>query len=162
MSTELRLRVRIAPEFPELVVSDDGRIQGPKGRWLQPFPDRRGYLRINVYRKGRWSQHGVHAVVCTAFQGPRPTGAVVRHLDGNKTNNRADNLLWGTQLENEADKRRHGTSLRGECHHQAKLTTADVLSVRSSDATGAALAAQYGVSESMISAVRLRKNWRHV
>jgi HNH endonuclease len=43
----------------------------------------------------------IHRLVCEAFHGPPPfKRAVVIHLDEDATNNRADNLKWGTQKEN--------------------------------------------------------------
>lgn len=48
----------------------------------------------------------VHAVVCSAFHGPRPPGMEVRHLDGNSLNNNAENLAWGTRADNCRDDKR--------------------------------------------------------
>ena len=45
----------------------------------------------------------VHTLVAEAFHGPRPEGNVVRHLDGNPTNNTVQNLAYGTQRENVHD-----------------------------------------------------------
>ena len=43
----------------------------------------------------------VHQLVCEAFHGPKPfPSAVVIHLDEDATNNRPENLKWGTQKEN--------------------------------------------------------------
>lgn len=43
----------------------------------------------------------IHRLVCEAFHGPPPfPKAVVIHLDEDATNNRAENLKWGTQKEN--------------------------------------------------------------
>ncbi len=43
----------------------------------------------------------VHRLVCEAFHGPMPFfKAVVIHLDEDATNNRPENLRWGTQKEN--------------------------------------------------------------
>jgi hypothetical protein len=43
----------------------------------------------------------VHRLVCEAFHGPPPfPKAVVIHLDEDATNNRPENLKWGTQKEN--------------------------------------------------------------
>lgn len=36
----------------------------------------------------------IHLLVCTAFWGPRRPGQECHHLDGNKCNNRPDNLIW--------------------------------------------------------------------
>lgn len=41
-----------------------------------------------------------HRLICEAFHGPAPDGAVCMHLDENSRNNRPENLAWGTQKEN--------------------------------------------------------------
>lgn len=143
------LRVRITSEFLGFVISSDGQIQGPKGRWLKTFPNKNGYLRFNTYRNGKWAQHSVHTAVCVAFHGPRPDGQLVRHLDGDPLNNRSDNLAWRTYTDNEADKKLHDRHLVGERHHMAKLTEADVREIRSCPefrGVGTRLAAVYGVN----------------
>jgi hypothetical protein len=158
-------RLRTSAAFPTLGVAADGRIQGPSGRWLKPFPNSRGYLAINVSTcaDGIRRQVHVHKIVCTAYHGPCPDGMVlVRHLNGDHLDNRAANLAWGTREQNEADKVLHGTALLGERHHQARLTDGEVLTIRASVLTGAVLAATYGVSETMIGKIRRRKNWRHI
>ena len=49
----------------------------------------------------RQKTYRVHRVVCEAFHGPAPfEGAVVMHLDEDSTNNRPENLCWGTQKQN--------------------------------------------------------------
>lgn len=43
----------------------------------------------------------VHRLVCEAFHGPAPEDKpVVIHIDEDATNNKPDNLRWGTQKEN--------------------------------------------------------------
>lgn len=58
----------------------------------------------HVYLAVRFKQYGtlkIHALVCDAFHGPRPTpSSVMIHKDENALNNAADNLRWGTQKEN--------------------------------------------------------------
>jgi hypothetical protein len=158
--------VRIVPEFPRLMVSDTGVLWGPSGRRLKPFPDRRGYLRFNLYRgSGQWTQHGVHAAVCIAFHGPRPDGLQVRHLDGNPLNNHASNLVWGTQTENESDKVLHGTRPMGMAHPHVKLTEADVRAIREHPryyGFRRDLAVRYGISVGTVSEIRAGVTWRHL
>lgn len=52
---------------------------------------------IFVY-KGK--SYKVHQLVCEAFKGPRKEGEVCMHLDEDYTNNRPENLQWGSQKEN--------------------------------------------------------------
>ncbi|WJI43714.1 hypothetical protein NL532_24210 [Mesorhizobium sp. C120A] len=70
-------------------------------------------------------------------------------------------LSWKTPIENAADKLDHGTIARGEQHGNAKLTEADVRSIRS---LGGGLLHReigdlFGVTSSTISVIRSRKSW---
>ena len=47
-----------------------------------------------------------------AFVGPTPDGMQIRHLDGDRSNGRLENLTYGTGKENAADKNTHGTNFR--------------------------------------------------
>lgn len=57
----------------------------------------------------------VHAIVAAAFIGPRPPGMQVCHIDGDRFNNQADNLRYGTPSENNLDIGCHGRN-----HHANK------------------------------------------
>ncbi|MGE0278313.1 MAG: NUMOD4 motif-containing HNH endonuclease [Nitrospiraceae bacterium] len=104
---------RPVPGYSGYSASSDGRIKGRRGRVLKPQP--RGgptgqdYLAVWI---GHSKREYVHILVCIAFHGPRPfRGAVVMHLDDDKTNCRASNLRWDTQgrnivHRNESQKRR--------------------------------------------------------
>lgn len=49
----------------------------------------------------RGKNYKVHRLVCEAFHGPAPfEKAVVMHLDDDATNNKPENLAWGTQKQN--------------------------------------------------------------
>jgi hypothetical protein len=61
------------------------------------------YLRVAAYRDGakKHTLEYLHIIICLAFKGPPPfDGAVVLHLDNDRTNVSADNLKWGSQSEN--------------------------------------------------------------
>lgn len=158
------MQTKPIPGHPGYSATADGRIRGPQ-KWLKPFADKRGYLRFNTFRNGVWTQLGVHAAVCAAFHGARPEGMHAAHLNGNPLDNRAVNLKWCTPAENESHKRAHGTAQVGERHHEAKLSDSDVVEIRLSLAEGvrgSQLARRYGVSETAISRIKLRKSWRHL
>lgn len=103
----------------------------------------------------------IHDLVLLAFEGPKPEGQLVRHLNGNCRDNRKGNLKYGTHMENMQDKAAHG-SAKGHKHPQARLTAAQVRYIRASPATGKALARVFSVSESAVSSVRTRVAWSHL
>lgn len=64
---------------------------------LNPEITNRGYCRVHLKRK----HYSVHRLVLLNFLGDAPTiNHIVNHIDGNKLNNRLDNLEWATQSEN--------------------------------------------------------------
>lgn len=77
------------------------------------------YGRI-VYPAFEWETCDSHnlrvsRLVCSSYHGPAPfEGAVVDHIDGNKHNNRPDNLEWVTQAENLLRSAEAGRLLRGK------------------------------------------------
>ena len=89
-------------------VSDQGRIRGPHGLILRPTDNGHGYLSVGVHGAHRY----VHRLVAEAFCGTPKIDQEVRHLDGDKTNNAASNLRWGTRSENIRDQVNHGTHWR--------------------------------------------------
>jgi hypothetical protein len=111
-------------------VSDLGRVRSltrrtpagtRKGRLMKTNVDPAGYWQLGFRRgDGKSRTQKVHQLVAAAFLGPRPEGLEVRHLDGNKLNNRLDNLAYGTPSENSLDSIRHGThpsASKTHCKH---------------------------------------------
>lgn len=109
---------------------------------------------------GKFVQRTVHTLVLLSFCGPRPSGLVSRHLNGNPQDNRITNLKYGTPVENRADTVTHGTELVGESHPNCKLSSAQVNDVRSlvlSGRTHQSVADQFGVSRALITKIANRK-----
>jgi len=164
------LRVGRVPGYPNYRVLSSGSVwYRAGGRWVRkrPFPDRDGYLQLNLSAGGPKRRFRLHVVILMAFSGPCMAGQVCRHLDGDKTNNRLENLVWGTPKENAEDALRHGTALLGSRQSQSKLTEADVLEIRRRAGEGPCgvqgkLAREYGVSDAIISHIVTQKAWRHV
>ena len=109
----------------------------------------------------------VHRLVLEAFVGPCPDGMEARHFpDRNPMNNRLGNLNWGTKLDNAVDKQAHGTMVRGERVKVGKLTAEIVLEIRRLSASGRhsqeSLGRKFGVAQSSISSLLLRKTWKHI
>lgn len=170
-------------------VSSLGRVRRCKpdrygrgvGRMLTPATNLHGYLFVGLVRDRKNTSTNIHALVCEAFHGPKPTPRhEVAHGDGDQTNNAADNLRWATRKENFADRDAHGRTARGathfsathpelcargEGHGMAKLTEANVIAIKSAPAyfgVQSQLARQFGISQQQISDIRNGKSWRHI
>lgn len=92
-------------------VSHSGRVRSVIGgnvRVLRPFRNKGGYFTVTLSAGGTKRNVPVHRLVALAFC-PQGDGPVVRHRDGDKSNNHASNLAWGTQCDNVQDSIRHGT-----------------------------------------------------
>ena len=159
-------------------VSDRGRARriskGPgtyPGRLLKPYTDAYGYLRVDLRCNGKRKNATVHRLVAEAFLGPAPSPKhEVNHKNGDRVDNRVENLEWVTRSENLTHAfrvlgSRHGIS-QGEAHGQAKLTRRDVVEIRRLWATGdytqAELGEMFGVTQSTIHLIVTRKHWKHV
>lgn len=81
-------------------VSSLGRIRSSGGvKFLTPGAG--GYLQSHFCHYGKSIVRQIHRVVAEAFMWPPPEGKTqVNHIDGDKTNNRLDNLEWVTRSEN--------------------------------------------------------------
>lgn len=108
-----------------------------------------------------------HRVAYEYYKGPIPTGLQVNHICDVPNCVNPDHLYAGTRADNDRDRVARPKSDRkacnqGEASGHAKLTTADVLTIRSSNARGKDLAAQYGISPAAVCDIRKFRTWRHV
>lgn len=138
--------------LPREVTHYTGAVLQRAGRILKGCVTSKGYVRVSLCRDGKMKSVSVHSLVAAAFKGPRPKGALVRHLDGDSTNNAERNIAYGTSKQNSEDMMRHGRVLRGERHGKAKLTDADVQRMRDlrSKCTYAELAKLFSVSVAQV------------
>lgn len=129
-----------------------------KGRVLKPGPyssggKQTGHLSVMLGREG--GTKPVHQLIAATFIGPCPEGQEVRHKNGGPTDNRLVNLEYGTRRENILDVYRIGGRWR-------KLTAEEALDIRTRlerGEPGRALAQEYGVSNSTVSRIRLRRTF---
>ena len=123
------------------------------------------YARVTLYDGETRHHEEVHRLVAAAFLGPCPSGQEVRHLDGDKYNNAASNLAYGTRAENIGDKIAPGTVPMGELVACANLTEAEGAQIRKRRAageTGNSLAKEFGVGPAQISRIVRGLRWAHV
>lgn len=110
-------------------VSDKGGIntRDRRGEWVPRAlnSDKNGYQRVTLSMSGRKSSRLIHHLVLEAFVGPRPEGMECRHLNGDPSDNRLENLEWGTSSENTFDVVRHGNhpgAKKTHCKHGHEFT----------------------------------------
>jgi len=138
-----------------------------KGRTLAQHETRWGYMTVWVSKSHVGKLVRVHRIVAMAFlQNPHGLPQV-NHIDGNKKNNSSDNLEWMTAGQNISHARKTGlmSIARGERARAAILTESQVVRMRELRTSGARvvdLAAQFGVTKGAVSAIALRRNWKHV
>ena len=108
MFEEVNKRFAYIEDFSEYIVTDDGEVWSykdkPKTRHglhkLKPRANKGGYLYIDCVDGERHKRFGVHQLVAKYFCDGYFDGAVVNHIDANKTNNHYTNLEWVSQKDN--------------------------------------------------------------
>ena len=99
----------------------------------------------------------IHRLVAEAFVPGREVGLEVAHNNGNRQDNRAENLRWTTRKDNLADKLLHGTWGR-------KLTQEQAEEIRdlyqSGGITQTELGNRFGVTQATVSKIVRRDRWK--
>lgn len=88
---------RVIPAFPKYEIGSDGSVKTIKtGRLLHASLTQSGHAKVNLVKNGETYTRNVNHLVAKAFvtDPPRPDFISVIHLDGNKLNCSATNLLW--------------------------------------------------------------------
>lgn len=153
-------------------VSSEGRVRSLdrtygsrlyKGKLMNPSLEARsGYRVLGLHRNNKSRPARVHNLVLEAFVGPRPPRHDARHLNGDPTDNRLENLAWGTRRQNCIDAQIHGTWAHGESHGNAKLTAiqAQAIFLLSGLMSRPAIAEAFGVSVATIQGIHDCVTWR--
>lgn len=155
-------------------VSNMGRVKrtsqvnnGPSyaGKVLTCPPNREGYRALTLCVTKHRHTARVHVLVMRAFVGPRPPGATINHLDGDKLNPRLDNLEYCTLQANALHARRTLGKCVGSLNGASKLHESDIPAIRARLAAGEfqrVIARDYGVSQVTISHIANGLVWGRV
>lgn len=121
-----------------------------------------GYQRVMLGRFNARSQQFVHRLVLMAFIGDCPDGMCACHNNGNRTDNRIDNLRWDTFSENSKDVVSHGNHKSGRgIQKNAKLDEDAVREIRATigQVPSRFFAEAYGCSRQLVDMVRRGEIW---
>ncbi len=132
-----------------------------------------GYFYVVLWKNGKWRTFTVHSLILRTFVGPRPKGMQCRHFpDRTRTNNRLDNIQWGTALEDHQDKIACNTHIytRGEHHGMSKLTEHQVKQIHKSMKQGKLTRRQmvlkystkFQMSKALIYLIVDKKRWAYL
>ena len=159
-------------------VSNFGRAISHRHQWgkrktpriMKQHPDQKGYLMINLCKKGIHKTHRVAVLVAKHFIGERPLGLTINHKDFNKINNHVSNLEYVTNLENmrHAIKNNPNRKIRKgeEIHHLVKFNEKQIKRIRklfkNYKYTYTSLGKKFNVWGSTIERIINRKTWKHI
>lgn len=140
---------------------EDGTIWNAIGKQIKPGVQSRGYLTVSLYdgsKPKKPKSFLVHRLIAEAFFGQ--STLQINHKNGDKKDNRVENLEYCTAHENV----RHaievlGRSPTGERNGKTKLTKEQVIEIRNSFGSDASVGRNYGISASHVRDIRLGKYW---
>jgi hypothetical protein len=148
----------------------NGKVQTFAGSFkekvLSPCKAKNCYLEVAAQKDGTRVKMTVHRLVGMAYVPGYEPSLTINHINGNKLDNRSENLEWVSLAKNTQHQWDTGlVDLRGEEHPGSKLTTKQVLYIRRLLAKGIpahTLAVIAGVSDSLIALIRDGKRWAHI
>ena len=95
-------RWRPVEGFPRHWVSSEGRVYSESVGLIEQRRDRCGYETVDLMEsKTRLMNKRVHRLVADAFLESPNAALTLRHVNGDKTDNRAENLEWVKVTDNE-------------------------------------------------------------
>lgn len=141
-----------------------------KPKLLKPNKNASGYFAYKLSKGSNSKPWNVlaHRLVALNFLDNPNSLPQVNHKNGNKTDNRVENLEWVTRLENMRHSWANGfhRSPRGAAAHHAKLTVEQVEQIKEllkqPHANMAAIGRQFGVTCTHVSRIRSGTHWKPI
>ena len=158
--------------YSAYMVSNYGRVKSfiihKDGKLLNTsVANRNGYVGVHLYKDGKKTQFSVHRLVAEAFIPNPKNKPQINHLNGDKTDNRVDNIEWATASENTKHSFANGLQvvLRGENAGSAKLSSHQVRRIKLMLELGTKhveIAKMFPVQSSQITRIASGERWAHI
>jgi len=96
-------KTKLIPDYPDYRVSNDGNVWSykfNKEKKLKLKVAGKNYLRVNLFKNNKSKQFYVSRLVAEAFLTDFDLSLQVDHINGDKTNNKVENLRMVTNSQN--------------------------------------------------------------
>ena len=166
--------IKDIPKFPGYRADTNGNIWSckshrSKGTWikLKGRSGHGGYPEYKLTINGKGHMRSGHKLVLETFVGPCPKGQICRHFpDQTPTNNKLENIQWGTRSENEKDKVYTNRDNKGFRNGRCKLTEENVkkikILIKNGDLTYVEIGKRFNISGTHVSYIRDGKTWSSI
>lgn len=147
-------------------VTDDGRIWSDRTKKYLSFQyDKDEYVKVSMRSTDNKShRYSVHRLVLENFNPVKNMELLqVNHKDGNKLNNRLENLEWVTCKEN--IQHAINNNLRAKINGSAKLVPAQVIEIYKRANNGESnvkLAKEFNMHPDQIGRIKNKKVWKDI
>lgn len=157
--------MKTIPGYDNYTIDEKGNIFNKDKALLKPW-NNRGYRQVSLYKNGIRKSQNVHRLMALTYLPDYYEKPQVNHINGNKVDNRLENLEMCTHIENSVHAKESGLlrPARGEKAGSSKLTQKQVDEIRSKYVrikySSYKLSLEYNVSQQTISDIILNKIWK--
>lgn len=144
--------------YKNYIVSDQGEVTNTNSdHTMKKQINNCGYYRVELSKSGKQKKYFVHRLVATAYIPNKDNFPQVNHINGNKLDNRVENLEWCTASQNHKHSFKYlgrpVTKVLDDENGKTKIRKADIPSImkRKKTTTYRALAAVLGVHPKYLS-----------